>query len=86
MCTEWVEVSGAGTATGFTVVRYAEPYQPVAPPYILALIKLDGADNPLVHIIKDIPPEKMRTGLRVRAVFSDKKAATILNIDHFAPA
>ena len=41
----WVEVGPAGEVAGFTVVRYAEPYQPKEPPYVLALIKLDGADT-----------------------------------------
>ena len=83
---EFVELEGTGVVTGFTVIRYAEPYQPVAPPYILALIKLDGADNAIAHVIKGISTKEMRVGLRVRPVFAKTDRSTILNIDHFEPA
>ncbi|GAB4304706.1 MAG: hypothetical protein Kow0090_20320 [Myxococcota bacterium] len=84
-CSKWVELSGAGAVTGFTVVRYEEPYQPLKPPYILALIKLDGADNSIAHIIKGVSPENMRVGLRVRPVFAERTTSTIMGIDHFVP-
>ena len=77
MLSEWIPLSGAGVVTGFTVVRYEEPYQPAKPPYILALVKLDGAD---------ISPSEMRVGLRLKAVFAKAPTSTILDIDHFAPA
>ncbi|MBM4319466.1 MAG: hypothetical protein FJ125_05775 [Deltaproteobacteria bacterium] len=84
-CTEWVKLPGTGTVTGYTVIRYAEPYQPKKPPYILALIRLDGADTPLTHIVQGISPEEMKVGLAVEAVFADQPTSTILAIDHFAP-
>jgi 3-hydroxybutyryl-CoA dehydratase len=83
----WQPLEGTGTVTGFTVIRYAEPYQPVAPPYIQALIKLDGADTPLVHIVKGVPVSQMKKGLRVTPVFKKKKesTSTIADLDHFRP-
>lgn len=84
--TEWVPLSGEGVVTAFTVVRYAEPYQPVKPPYILALIKLEGADTAFAHIVKGLPASEMRVGLPVKAVFAKATTSTILDIDHFAPA
>ena len=81
----WVEVSGTGTVTGFTIIRYEEPHQPVKPPYILALIKLDGADTPIPHIVKGMALSKMKTGIKVKAVFAKKTTATIMDIDHFRP-
>jgi len=82
---QWVELADTGTVTGFTVIRYEEPHQPVPPPYILALIKLDGADTPLTHIVQGLPVEQMKTGLRVRAVFAEKTTSTIMDLDHFRP-
>jgi len=79
----WVEISGEGVITGFTVVRYKEPYQPKEPPYVLALIKLDGTDTPLVHLV-DCAPEDAKIGLRVKAVFSEEKRNNIMEIQHFA--
>ncbi len=81
----WVELKNSGTVTGFTIIRYEEPYQPVKPPYILAQIKLDGSDTPITHIIKGVPLSKMEIGLKVKAVFAKKSTSTIMDIDHFRP-
>jgi len=81
----WVELKNSGTVTGFTIVRYAEPHQPIEPPYILALIKLDGADTPIPHLVKGIPISQMKVGLKVKAAFAKKTTSTIMDIDHFRP-
>jgi len=81
----WVEVGNQGVVANFTVVHYNDKHLPLKAPYILALIKLDGADTPIAHIVSDIDPEKVSIGLRVEAVFADKTTNTILDIDHFAP-
>jgi len=81
----WVEVGNEGEITNFTVVRYKEPYQPKEPPYVLALIKLDGADTPIAHLV-DCAPEDAAIGMRVKAVFADEPVNNILEIRHFAPA
>ncbi|MBI9091097.1 MAG: OB-fold domain-containing protein [Desulfobacterium sp.] len=81
----WVELPNTGTVTGFTIVRYEEPHQPLKPPYITALVKLDGADTPFAHIVKGVALSQMKTGLRVEAVFAKKTTATIMDIDHFRP-
>ena len=82
----WVELKNTGSVAGFTIVRYAEPHQPVEAPYILALIKLDGADTPIPHIVKGVPLGEMKVGMRVKAVFAETTTSTIMDIDHFGPA
>jgi uncharacterized OB-fold protein len=82
---EWVELPGTGIVTGFTVIRYEEPYQPKKPPYVLALIKLDGADTPLVHLLECGDPLQAQIGMKVKAVFAEKRTGSILDITHFAP-
>jgi len=79
----WVEVGTEGVVTGFTVVRYAEPYQPKQPPYVLALVQLDGADTPIAHLLDCGDPSNTHVGMRVRAVFSDERKDNILEIRHF---
>jgi uncharacterized OB-fold protein len=79
----WVELEPAGEVTGFTVIRYAEPYQPKAPPYVLALIRLDGADTPIAHILECGDVRNAKVGMRVRAVFADQPRNNILEIAHF---
>lgn len=80
----WVEVGKEGTVTGFTVIRYGEPYQPRPVPYVLGLVKLDGSDTPIAHIV-DCAPEAAKVGMRVQAVFGDDHPNNILEIKHFAP-
>ncbi len=79
----WVDVANTGTVTGFTIIRYEEPHQPVKPPYILGLVKLDGADTPIAHIVKGVALSKMAVGLKVKAVFAKKTTNSIMDIDHF---
>lgn len=82
----WVELGSEGTVTGHTVIRYEEPHQPIKPPYILAQIKLDGADTPLTHIVKGIGLTKIKKGDRVKAVFARKSTNSIMDIECFRPA
>ncbi len=82
----WVELKDTGKILSSVVVRYADRHLPRKPPYVLALILLDGADTPFVHIVSGTEPENVQEGMRVRAVFAKDPEPTILAIDHFAPA
>lgn len=82
---QWVELGDQGVVTNYTVIHYNDKHLPKKAPYILALIKLDGADTPLAHIIEGIEPENMEIGLRVKAVYADKTTNTILDLSHFEP-
>ncbi len=79
----WVDVGNAGTITDFTIIRDEKPHQPVKPPYILGLVKLEDADTPLAHIVKGVALSKMKTDLKVKAVFARKTVSTMMDIDHF---
>lgn len=79
----WVEVGNEGTVVYRTIVNYNDKHLPKKAPYILALIKLDGADTPLVHIIEGCDFEEVKAGVRVKAVFASETTNTILDLDHF---
>jgi len=81
----WVELGQTGEITNFTIIRYAEPYQPKKPPYVLASIRIDGADTPLTHVVAGVEPEKVRIGMKVKAVFSEKRIGSLMDISHFEP-
>jgi 3-keto-5-aminohexanoate cleavage enzyme len=81
----WVDLKNTGVVTNFTVVRYNDKHLPRKAPFVMALIKLDGADTPFVHILDGVKPEKVEIGMRVEAVFAKETTNTILDIDHFAP-
>jgi len=80
-----VELSDKGTLLSYTVVNYSEPYQPAAPPIIYGIIKLDGADTGFSHLLGEVDAEKLRIGMRVQAVFKDKREANIQDIKYFKP-
>ena len=82
----WVDVQNTGEVTNFTVVRYDDKHLPKKAPYVLAMIKLDGADTSLVHVVEGIDLDKAKIGMKVQAVFAKETTNTILDIDHFAPA
>ena len=81
----WVELQNTGEVTNFTVVRYNDKHLPRTAPFILAMVKLEGADTPMVHILEGIKPEEVRMGLKVKPVFAKETTNTILDIDHFEP-
>ena len=79
---EWVELGREGVVTAHTIVRFEYPLQPVNPPFAYAIIKLDGADVGLVHLIKE-DLDALKNGVRVRAVFKRERTGHILDIDSF---
>jgi len=81
----WVELEPTGEVTGFTVIRYPEPYQPKKTPYVLALIKLDGADTPFAHVLECGDTANAKIGMKVKAVFADEPKDSLLDISHFEP-
>jgi len=82
---DWVEVGPAGEVTNFTVVRYEEDYLPAKPPYVLAMIKLDGADSPLAHVLSGVDPGEVKVGMKVKAVFAEERIGSLQDIRHFVP-
>jgi hypothetical protein len=81
----WVELSNEGEVTNFTVVRTDDKHHPRKAPYVLAMIKLGGADTPFPHILEGVEPDSVKIGMKVKAVFADKTVNTMLQIDRFEP-
>lgn len=84
---QWVELSGQGTIQTYTVVNYKEPTHPpdVEPPFVYGVIQLDGADTGLTHLIAGVDPEKVTIGMKVQAVFKEKREGNMLDIKYFRP-
>ena len=83
---EWVRVKDTGTLESFTVAHYSHDMQPVKAPIAYGLIKLDGADGALLHLIAADDLGSLKAGMRVKAVFADEREGSILDIRHFVPA
>jgi uncharacterized OB-fold protein len=89
---EWVEVKPEGKILSWTLVKAKYYGQVKAPPYAVALIRLDGADGGFHHFIGGFDlsddkqvKQKLRTGAKVRAVWRSEKKADIHDIACFAP-
>jgi uncharacterized OB-fold protein len=55
--------------------------QEISPPYVLASIRLDGADTTFFHLVV---ADGVTTGLRVRAVWRPERTGLLNDdIDHF---
>lgn len=82
---EWVEVANQGTVTSYTVVHYRSPVHPVESPFAYGIIQLDRADTGLLHLLGEVGPHEIEIGMRVEAVFREKRQGNILDISYFRP-
>jgi len=83
---EWVKVEDTGTLESFTIVHYSHSMHPFKAPLVYGLVKLDGADGALLHLIGNVKAEQLKTGMRVKAVFAEERKGSIMDIKCFAPA
>jgi len=83
--TEIVPVSSVGTVVSWTWNAEPLPGQPLDRPFAWALIKLDGADTPLLHAVAVDSPDQIGTGTRVHAHWVDEPVGAITDIAYFAP-
>lgn len=79
---EYVTVGPQGTLISFCQPAYSSPLHPIINP-IYGLIRLDGADTCLLHLLGETKWESLRTGRRVRAVFEETRRGHILDIRYF---
>ena len=80
-----VEVADRGVIAQFCIVNLPFYGQQIAPPYVCASVRLDGADTTLFHLVQEIPVEAVRTGMRVEAAWDDERAPTVESIRYFRP-
>jgi len=80
---EWVEVGPEGTLITFTIVYRKENHHPKETPLAYGIIKLDGADTSVIHLLEQTDVAQLEHGMRVRAVFSEKRKGHILDIKYF---
>jgi uncharacterized protein len=87
---EWVDVADTGTIKAFSIIYLEFVGQTREPPYIYSEIVLDGANTRLIHAIGGIDvedaKERLRTGMKVRAVWKDAEpTGSLADIEHFEP-
>ena len=82
---EMVPVSAVGTVVSWTWQPDRIEGQPLDRPFAWALIKLDGADTPLLHAV-DVGaagPSAISTGARVHVHWADETVGAITDIAYF---
>lgn len=83
---EWMELEPEGRLVTYTIVYYDSPVLPQTDrPVMYGLIKLDGADTSLLHLLGEVRPEDVLSGMRVEAVFGEKANGNIHDIAYFKP-
>jgi len=82
---ELVPVADAGTVSTWAWVQAPRKKQPLDRPFAYALIQLDGADTPLLHVVDVGDESKMSTGMRVRARWAAETQGSITDITCFEP-
>jgi uncharacterized OB-fold protein len=83
--TEFVEVGTSGTVTSWTWVATPRALHPLQRPFAFALIKLDGADTALTHVVDAGSESAMKTGMRVRVRWAEERTGMITDIACFEP-
>jgi uncharacterized protein len=83
--TELVEVADEGEVTTWSWMRTPLATQPLEKPFAWALVKLDGADTPMLHAVDAGSPEAMATGMRVKVRWRAEREGNITDIECFEP-
>ncbi len=82
---ELVEVGPGGSVTSWAWVRNPHPKHPLQRPFAWALVKLDGADSSMVHVVDAGSLDRMETGMRVVPRFRQERRGHIADIECFVP-
>lgn len=80
-----VEVGPAGTVESWTWVGTPTEQHPLDHPFAFALIRLDGADTTLVHVVDAGSIEALSTGMRVAPRWSETRTGHITDLAAFVP-
>jgi uncharacterized OB-fold protein len=80
---EMVPVASVGTVVSWTWQPDPLGGEPLDRPFAWALIKLDGADTPLLHAIDVGSPDAIESGARVHVHWADEPAGAITDIAYF---
>jgi uncharacterized OB-fold protein len=80
-----VQVGSSGTVTTWTWIAQPRKNHPLQRPFAFALIRLDGAATPLLHVVDAGHESAMRTGMVVQAHWRAETIGSIADIECFVP-
>jgi uncharacterized OB-fold protein len=82
---DWVAVGDAGVVTTWTWLDKPRPNNPLQEPFAWALIRLDGADTTMLHVVDAGSADAMSTGMRVKVRWRAERKGHITDIECFEP-
>ena len=82
---EFVEVGQAGVVTTWAWVSTPRDKHLLDHPFAWALIRLDGADTAMLHMVDAGSEDRMSTGMRVAVKWRDERVGEIQDIACFLP-
>jgi hypothetical protein len=84
---EMVEVGPGGTVESWAWVAQPLPKHPLSRPFAWALIRLDGADTALLHVVDAGGPDRLGRGDRVIPKFrpAEERIGAMGDIEAFVP-
>ena len=80
---EFVDVGPGGEIVSWTWVSKPRKKQPFDRPFAYALIRLDGADTPMLHAVNATSEDQLSKGARVVARFAAQPQGSITDLTHF---
>lgn len=83
---EFVPVGTSGVVTTWSWVNEPMRKGPLDKPFAWALIKLDGADTAMLHVVDAGSKSAMKTGMKVNIRWADERVGRIRDIACFEPA
>jgi hypothetical protein len=84
---ELVEVGPGGVVESWAWVTAPQPKHPLNRPFAWALIRLDGADTALLHVVDAGGPDRLGSGDRVTVKFrpAAERIGAMADIEAFVP-
>lgn len=81
----FVEVGQSGVVTTWAWVHEPRDQHLLDHPFAFALVKLDGADTAMLHMVDAGDEARMATGMRVKVRWRDERVGEIHDIVCFVP-
>lgn len=84
--TDFVEVADTGVVQSWSWVKHPRPSHLIQKPFAWALILIDGADTPMMHMVDVESEEAMSTGMKVKVRWADEPKGFIDDMVYFVAA
>jgi uncharacterized protein len=82
---DFVDVGPGGIVTTWAWVGKPHDKHPLDHPFAWALVRLDGADTGMLHVVDAGDESRMKTGMRVRPRWRAERVGDIHDVEAFVP-